>query len=298
MTSPAAARLLVVLSAAALALAPGRLAAQSFLDEGIRWVVDDSATLIYSSTDPDYFRIGGDSAVGGIGYRVVERAEVDGGTFAPTDILIREDGAGRVYYRRGEREGLAYDFTLTVGDTLRAYNPLFPDSTCAVTVLATGDTTLPDGIARRTYAYFNGESAHYRQRRVTIVEGVGNLLDGLFGVTCTKVIGSELLCFLSAAGVSQVGAFGCSYVSAGEVRAARAGEVYPSPFAARLTLAFPDVGPGARYTLADARGAVVASGVLPQGALTLETSALPAGVYVATVALDDGTRVVARAVKW
>ena len=178
-------------------VAPAR--SQSFLAPGAIWVLDVFSIRTLPSVAPEFFQITEDTVVAGETFRRIEVSRVVlGENSESTGIAIREDDAGRVFMTRGGRSGLVYDFGLQVGDSIRPFNPRFPESSCAFTVVGVGDTSLSDGITRRTYR-LNVREGYTRS--ATVIEGIGSSFEGLFGPVCLSPpddeVSSELLCFLT-----------------------------------------------------------------------------------------------------
>lgn len=273
--------------------------AQSMLTPGLQWNVDQQSFFSPDRATVRY-RIGADTLVGDTTYRIVVASGMaSGDDFAPTaaGILLREGGRGRVYGRSTEsgRGGLLYDFTAETGDTLRTCNPNYPDGDCEQIVVATGDTTLADGTARRTY---RTRDDYRLNGRSLAIEGIGSVDGGPFGLACLLDVGDRLRCVYSPNQALLLDSSGgdCFVSAAPEISTAAPGTAYPSPFAGHLSLDFARIG-GESYTLLDARGARVQSGTLVNGCARLTTAEFPVGVYAVLVERRDGGRSVVRVIK-
>ena len=287
-------RQLLSLAALPLVSLAAPLAAQSLFDAGLQWNIDRNSSSSPESVT-ERFRIGGDTLVDGRTYRkVLMSTSASDDDFRSTEFLLRADGADRVVLRASGEEGVLYDFGAGVGDTIRQFNRYRPEAACAFVVVATGDTTLADGIPRRLY---RARAADDPGRASAVVEGIGALRDGLLGIVgCILDVGTTLRCvyrddtlLLNPSGGD------CFTSSITESRALAASEVYPNPFADFIVL---DLASErfARYDLVDQLGATVMAGQI-EGRGYIDASALPAGVYVLRIGYADGAAAHARVVK-
>ena len=281
-----------------LSLLAGLARAQTFFTPGQQWrqsvISTDDVDLSYVA------RIGSDSVVMGRHYRTVQTTtpEQEPQAFSDTDFLLREED-GKVFARRGETEGLLYDFTAETGDTIVQLSLPRSLSTCSRVVLRTGDTTLRDGICRATYKLNDLQEGG----ETLIVQGIGSLTHGLYGSPCggpEDYFDEYLSCVTAGSGdilfSTLPAGSSCMLVSTFLPHVATAAEVYPNPFDEALVLRIPNV-TGLRYTLTGVNGAVLLDGRLASGRATLDVSDLPAGVYVLAVRTPAGALIHARVVK-
>ena len=86
--------------------------------------------------------------------------------------MWREDSLGRLYryLPHDSTEYLAIDYTLSVGDTLPAWN----DWDCPATVSEVGTVILMDGIERRKLTFVSGHGSGQNYEVYAWIEGIGN----------------------------------------------------------------------------------------------------------------------------
>lgn len=267
--------------------------AQSLLDTGLIWNVDASSNFSPNSITTR-FRISGDTTIEGRIYRFVETsARADGNDFERTKYLFRAEGADRVILRADGHEGVIYNFGVSVGDTIRQFNRFFTTETCVTLVHSVGDTTLSDGIRRRTYRVIQEGG----RRSELIIEGIGALNGGPLGlVGCVLDIGSTLRCVYQAETLLiNLEGGDCFTSGVEEVRSAQTREVFPNPFQDFIQLDLPDLRTGT-YQLYNSIGELVQRGKA-HPRQRIEVSGMPAGIYLVRISYSSGASVVARLVK-
>lgn len=257
----------------------------NLVDTNKIWHLAECTNLSVCGTSVLYFE--GDTTIAGTLYKKLIVNQDSGGVGSYYPIAAREDtSAKQVFFYIGNTEYLAYDFSLTEGDTI---STIIDGCSVLLTVLVDNIAVFPVGEKRKTMYMSNGE---------TWIEGIGSL-SGLpnAGLKYCTWFNALLNCFTENDTVKlhHPNFASCYYNLVGIqiLSSDKPINIYPNPFSDFTTVNFDNpTSENCKVSIYDMKGVLIKEYKnIVSGKLKIERGTIENGIYFVRLQIKDNVYV-------